>query len=594
MTIVPLAARHLIEVACGSEEDSRASVSALSECARSLVCQEGVGQSFNQTLLQPFQAIVCSDRCSTETRAQLVDTLSEFVHKKADRLGSGWKPLFGALRAVRTSDGAEEGLHWTVLDVISTYLRLNKCAVLSWSLPDCLPCIVHFLQETTPVEKEEGEKPSKVPMGVRPWEEAEAHRLAAVELLLELVEQLAGVLITAAASVQAQLLSALQELISTIRQSEIGPAPAAFCVSSLILPHIQKWMRRSGSSRDPAVQRNMRHAIGICAQIAVDFIQLNPGGAWELRLLSDTLRLATECAAQPSGASRVGVACLRHFDTVLEQFEFAQWTIMAKALWDTCCVTLAPLRLLLSTFLPDGNDDGGDIGHIARDLDKRPGARTMIGRLLRLREANLCGQMTIAGAGKMNCLMGMGIARMREGEQATLEHLGRLLSALMTQLERLERVTVRQRIAAETREHREEKFVFMLVENADFEEKTYRLVGEDQMDETLNEYKKQRPIGIQPKRIDARKNPFVAAINAERQSAELEEAPPLCLLRLVAWRTVICLPLKGYLKLSQTDRPLFDKALPLILPSLKSLLVATPDLAVRRLALSYIELLAEK
>uniref|UniRef100_A0A1I7WVM7 Transposase n=1 Tax=Heterorhabditis bacteriophora TaxID=37862 RepID=A0A1I7WVM7_HETBA len=41
----------------------------------------------------------------------------------------GWKPLFGTLRAVRTVEVEDASVHWTVLDVIGTYLGINKPSV---------------------------------------------------------------------------------------------------------------------------------------------------------------------------------------------------------------------------------------------------------------------------------------------------------------------------------------------------------------------------------------------------------------------------------------------------------------------------------
>lgn len=52
-----------------------------------------------------------------------------FVLIRSDRLGSGWKPLFGSLKAVRSLQLEEDRVPWTVLDVISTYLGLTKWLV---------------------------------------------------------------------------------------------------------------------------------------------------------------------------------------------------------------------------------------------------------------------------------------------------------------------------------------------------------------------------------------------------------------------------------------------------------------------------------
>ncbi|KAK5984385.1 hypothetical protein GCK32_021651, partial [Trichostrongylus colubriformis] len=70
--------------------------------------------------------IICSDTCAPETCEQIVAALADLVKTKSDRIGSGWKTLFGTLRAVRTSEVNDDSVHWTVLDVIGAYLRIDK------------------------------------------------------------------------------------------------------------------------------------------------------------------------------------------------------------------------------------------------------------------------------------------------------------------------------------------------------------------------------------------------------------------------------------------------------------------------------------
>ncbi|KIH68168.1 hypothetical protein ANCDUO_01495 [Ancylostoma duodenale] len=222
-------------------------------------------------LIAPFQAIVCSDTCSPETREQIVAALADFVKTKSDRIGSGWKTLFGTFRAVRTSEVDDASVHWTVLDVIGAYLRIDKYSVLSWSLPDCLPCIIHFLQsshtKTAEQQEEESDANSKpvedqlseaalrlvtptytvilnlfktphianpnllhryaiqltfLPNGDLPWEDRPPSEVASLELLLSFVEHLAGTLVTAPNCIQSPLLVSIQQLINTIKTSEFG------------------------------------------------------------------------------------------------------------------------------------------------------------------------------------------------------------------------------------------------------------------------------------------------------------------------------------------------------------------------------------
>ncbi|KAE9418689.1 hypothetical protein Angca_003212, partial [Angiostrongylus cantonensis] len=340
MLVWPIVCSHFVHVA-SSPDESRVGVMALSDAVSSLILAESQGLCFNQMLVAPFQTIACSETCSPETREQIVAVLADFVKTKSDRIGSGWKTLFGTLRAVRISEVDDASVHWTVLDVIGAYLRIENYSVLSWSLPDCLPCIVHFLQSSVSKRELQTEDAvdnmkrvddqlseaalrlitptytvilnlfrtvhianpnllhraelrsksldevewvttsfcplSALPLGDLPWMELSPSEVASLELLLSLVEHLSGTLITAPSCIQSTLFLCIQQLITTIRSSEFGLPTACFCLSTLLLPHIQKWLRRNelnkvDSGRSDA---NLRQAVGISTQMVVDILSLD-------------------------------------------------------------------------------------------------------------------------------------------------------------------------------------------------------------------------------------------------------------------------------------------------------------------------------
>ncbi|CAJ0592947.1 unnamed protein product [Cylicocyclus nassatus] len=455
MLIWPIVCAHFVQVASCPDE-SRVGVTALSDVISNLLLSESQGLCFNQMLIAPFQAIICSDTCSPETREQIVAALTDFVKTKSERIGSGWKTLFGTLRALRTSEVDGDSVHWTILDVIATYLRIDKYSVLSWSLPDCLLCIVHFLQSNhakTPTQPEEDEptdskpvedqlseaalrlvnptytvilnlfktphipnpnllhkaelravcldevesvettsaplsecldpaqfpladndpsplqldNPLEVARGALPWEGLLPSEVASLELLLSFVEHLAGTLVTAPLYIQPSLLVSVQQLINTIKGSEFGLPTACFCLSTLLLPHVQKWMRRIPKNEEKADGRrsdaNLRQAVGICTQMVADIFALEQTD-WHSRLLLDICQLATECTVQEGDLPRVGTACLRHIGGSASKFTHPQWTIYAKSLWDVTASTLSPIRLLISLYATDSTDEkgiGGDV-----------------------------------------------------------------------------------------------------------------------------------------------------------------------------------------------------------------------------------------
>lgn len=50
-----------------------------------------------------FQDILCSGNCSEEAQKEIISFLATFVHNRSDEIDSGWRPLFGALRALHTT-----------------------------------------------------------------------------------------------------------------------------------------------------------------------------------------------------------------------------------------------------------------------------------------------------------------------------------------------------------------------------------------------------------------------------------------------------------------------------------------------------------
>ncbi|VDM82588.1 unnamed protein product [Strongylus vulgaris] len=264
-------------------------------------------------LIAPFQAIICSDTCSPETREQIVAALADFVKTKSERIGSGWKTLFGTLRALRTSEVDSDSVHWTVLDVIGVYLRIDKYSVLSWSLPDCLLCIVHFLQSNH--VKAPAPPDGEVTGDSKPVEDQLSE--AALRLVTPTYTVILNLFKTPhipnpnllhKAELRAICLDEVECVNTTSAPlsecldpahfplAECDPSPlqldtsleglptACFCLSTLLLPHVQKWMRRAPNSDGEKTDSrrsdaNLRQAVGICTQMVADIFAMDQSKA---------------------------------------------------------------------------------------------------------------------------------------------------------------------------------------------------------------------------------------------------------------------------------------------------------------------------
>jgi brefeldin A-inhibited guanine nucleotide-exchange protein 3 len=74
---------------------------------RALLGTEPEGSCFHQSLFTAYQTILC-EVCSAETQEQIVGNLANFIEDAPHQIGSGWKPLFGALKAIRISPAKQK------------------------------------------------------------------------------------------------------------------------------------------------------------------------------------------------------------------------------------------------------------------------------------------------------------------------------------------------------------------------------------------------------------------------------------------------------------------------------------------------------
>ncbi|VDN25625.1 unnamed protein product [Gongylonema pulchrum] len=128
--------------------------------------------------------------CSEESQEQIVTLLATFVHSNANMIGSGWRPLFSTLKALRieSHNGTDKSLKWvcrprssllfariiivtdadadnddqlktvssvqaTVLDIFSAYLNIRNTNVLLATFLDYITCVLQYLQSTEPEEE---------------------------------------------------------------------------------------------------------------------------------------------------------------------------------------------------------------------------------------------------------------------------------------------------------------------------------------------------------------------------------------------------------------------------------------------------------
>lgn len=91
--------------------------------------------------------------------SQVVTSICELVEASFTNIKSGWRPLFGALRAVRfsshsaavTEGSAEHGAEHPlapVCNVFEAFLNTDNAAVFANAAIDCILCLLKFIRAT--------------------------------------------------------------------------------------------------------------------------------------------------------------------------------------------------------------------------------------------------------------------------------------------------------------------------------------------------------------------------------------------------------------------------------------------------------------
>lgn len=84
---------------------------------------------------------------------QIVCSICELVEASASDIKSGWRPLFGALRAVRIEYTTVEEVNEArqrhieaVLDVFDVYLNTDNIIVFANATVDCILCLLKYVR----------------------------------------------------------------------------------------------------------------------------------------------------------------------------------------------------------------------------------------------------------------------------------------------------------------------------------------------------------------------------------------------------------------------------------------------------------------
>ena len=142
---------------------------------------------FNEALFKPFENLLCLELCDNDIQdqvsnfcaiyyqldvilknviyhpieliLQIISSICEFVEGCTTEIRSGWRPLFGALRAVRpsvVSQPTQENINGeiglssnhirAVLDVFEAFLNTENILVFANAAVDCVLCLLKHIK----------------------------------------------------------------------------------------------------------------------------------------------------------------------------------------------------------------------------------------------------------------------------------------------------------------------------------------------------------------------------------------------------------------------------------------------------------------
>ncbi|XP_072178180.1 brefeldin A-inhibited guanine nucleotide-exchange protein 3-like [Diadema setosum] len=170
-------APHLIEAACHRDRHvSKRAIAILHDVLTEVMMagQELPHFNFHEALLKPFESLLRLELCDNDVQDQVVSSICELVEGSFSNIKSGWRPLFGALRAVRmqphqrtesdeSPDRSEHPLA-PVCNVFEAFLNTDNVTVFANAAIDCILCLLKFVRGGSNASmSEEGSESEEVP-----------------------------------------------------------------------------------------------------------------------------------------------------------------------------------------------------------------------------------------------------------------------------------------------------------------------------------------------------------------------------------------------------------------------------------------------
>ncbi|CAM1291637.1 KIAA1244 (predicted) [Pycnogonum litorale] len=161
-------APHFVEAACHKDRIiCKKAVESIHDIVNALLAaqMELPHFHFNEALFKPFENLLTLELCDADIQDQIVSSICEFVEGCTIDIKSGWRPLFGALRAVHIPvtnltapplvsrnkgnevEVKDDASHVrAVLDVFEAFLHTDNVLVFANAAVDCIMCLLKHVR----------------------------------------------------------------------------------------------------------------------------------------------------------------------------------------------------------------------------------------------------------------------------------------------------------------------------------------------------------------------------------------------------------------------------------------------------------------
>ena len=155
-----IVAPHFVEAACHKDiEVSKKAVSSIHNILTEILnnCPEHAHFNFHEALFKPFESMLRLELCDEDIQDQVICSICELVEACQENIKSGWRPLFGSLRAVRVQKHSNEECQVQlpgkidrsispVFDVFDAFLSTDNVYVFANAAIDCILCLLKFVR----------------------------------------------------------------------------------------------------------------------------------------------------------------------------------------------------------------------------------------------------------------------------------------------------------------------------------------------------------------------------------------------------------------------------------------------------------------